>query len=79
MNLVQGAPGAILSCTQDFEPEELKIFDEFSTFQASSYDRVQKLQQLLDVAASRNPHFFQKIYIFFLADIRMTSLRMELC
>lgn len=37
MNLVQGvdestAPGAILSCTQDLEPEELKIFDEFSTF-----------------------------------------------
>lgn len=30
------APGAIPSCTQDFlsvEPEELKLFDEFSTFQ----------------------------------------------
>jgi hypothetical protein len=55
------APGAILSCTQDFlsvEPEELKLFDEFSTFQASSYDRVQKLQQLVDLAASGNPHFF---------------------
>jgi hypothetical protein len=26
--------------------------------EAHHYDRAQKLQQLIDVAASRNPHFF---------------------